>query len=121
MSAVHLDAESIEAVACRVAELIRGEAVTSGHGLPDELVDVAEIARRFGVSPDWVYSNADSLGVVRLGDGPKARLRFDPETVAQRLRAGSTPEPSRPSHPRRRRATQSSVDLLPVRGGGERR
>ncbi|HEX5374631.1 MAG TPA: hypothetical protein VFW48_00570 [Solirubrobacterales bacterium] len=113
MSAVHLDDASVEAVAHRVAELLRGES-TAG-----ELVDVAEVARRFGVSRDYVYEHADDLGAVRLGDGPKARLRFDPETVAGRLGA-SSPEPS-PRPQRRPRRGTKRVDLLPVHGGGERR
>jgi hypothetical protein len=31
----------------------------------------------------WVYAHADELGVIRLGEGEKARLRFDPERVAR--------------------------------------
>ena len=70
----------IEAVATRVADLLRTGQASA------ELVDATEIARRFGVSRDFVYDHADDLGAVRLGDGPKARLRFDPAKVGRALR-----------------------------------
>lgn len=63
------------AVAERLAAPARGPA----------LVDAAEIARRFNVSTDFVYSHADQLGAVRLGDGPRPRIRFDPQLVAEKL------------------------------------
>jgi hypothetical protein len=108
-AAVHLDPESVEAVARRVAELLRDEHPDSG-----DLVDAAEIARRFGVSRDWVYRHAPQLGCVRLGEGQKGRLRFDPAAVAQHLGAaqevvGATRRPAR------RRATKQ---LLPVHDSG---
>jgi hypothetical protein len=86
------------------------------------LLDAAEVAARFGVSRSWVYENARRLGAVRLGDGPKPRLRFDPERVKAALAA--EPEPparadvpaNRPS--RRRREPANGVELLPVRGRG---
>lgn len=117
MSAVHLDDASIEAVALRVAELIRDEAVTGGSS--GELVDAAEIARCFGVSRDWVYDHADELGAVRLGDGPKARLRFDPATVAERLGTPDERSEVRRAASRPRRRSTSTVDLLPIRGSGQ--
>ena len=42
------------------------------------LVDAAQLAAELGVSRDWVYEHAGELGALRLGNGPKARLRFDP-------------------------------------------
>lgn len=109
MSAIRLDEASVEAVAHRVAELLRGES-TAG-----ELVDVAEVARRFNVSRDYVYEHAAELGAVRLGGGPRARLRFDLETVAERLGA-SAESPPRLARPRRRGAKAPGAELLPVRG-----
>jgi hypothetical protein len=106
---VHLDQESVEAVARRVVELM-DTPVT-----PGEMVDAAEIARRFGVSTDYVYNNADRLGAIRLGNGPKARLRFNSTVVAERL---SAPTPSAPSspHPRRQPRRAADIPLLPIRG-----
>lgn len=51
----------------------------------DALMTAHEVAARFNVQRSWVYAHADELGVVRLGRGPKPRLRFDPAVVAQLL------------------------------------
>lgn len=111
-AALHLDEASVEAVAHRVAELLRGEDVGEG------MIDVAEVARRFDVSSDFVYDHADDLGVVRMGSGPKARLRFDPNQVEQCLAALQRTEatPATPTRRRRRRKSAGSVDLLPISG-----
>jgi hypothetical protein len=44
----------------------------------EPMIDAAEVARRLGVSRDYVYRHAHELGGVRRGDGTKAPLRFDP-------------------------------------------
>jgi hypothetical protein len=41
------------------------------------LVDASTLAEALGVSRRFVYEHADELGAQRLGEGPKARLRFD--------------------------------------------
>lgn len=74
-----LDQASVEAVAHRVVELLRAEGVAA------ELIDAAEVARRFSVTRDYVYAHAEELGAVRLGSGTRARLRFDAVTVRDRL------------------------------------
>lgn len=81
------DAALVEAVARRVVELLRED----GLAAPPEprLLDAAEVAERFGVSPEWVRDHADDLGAVRLGDGPRPRLRFDPDAVRSALSARS--------------------------------
>jgi hypothetical protein len=105
---VSLDATTIDALAEAVADRLRDETPVVA-----ELVDAAEIARRFNVSRDWVYANADDLGAVRLGDGPRGRLRFDPAVVGERLGAENSPRvPS--VCPRRSRGTTAA--LLPIRG-----
>jgi hypothetical protein len=92
-------------------------------GLP-ALLTAAEVAERFGVSAEWVRDHADELGVVRLGDGPRPRLRFDAETVAAaltsragRAESGEAIEPagaaSRPT--RRPRGAGTELDFAPVR------
>jgi hypothetical protein len=66
------------------------------------LADAAEVARRLRVHENWVYAHAQELGVIRLGAGEKARLRFDLERVAKTL--GIEPLPPRlrgPGRPRR--------------------
>lgn len=101
-----LSEADIEAVATRVADLLRAGQVGA------DLVDANEIARRFRVSRDFVYEHANDLGAVRLGNGPKARLRFDPAKVAQTLR--KPPEHTAPKP--HRRGTRRSSSLLPIRG-----
>lgn len=46
-------------------------------GPPPELIDAAELARRLGIARSTVYANARRFGAIRLGDGPRAPLRFD--------------------------------------------
>jgi len=53
-------------------------------------VDAATVARLLGVERDWVYEHADQLGGIRLG-GPRGRLRFDRQTLVDRLADPSTP------------------------------
>ncbi len=120
MSPAELDALA-EAVAARVVERLRDEAVP-----PSEpgLVDAAALARALGVSPSYVYSRSSELGARRLGNGPKARLRFDLKRAVE-VHANREPESAAPAalqtaKPRPRRAA-SSVALLPVKNGHERR
>lgn len=64
------------------------------------LVDAATLARLLGVGRDFVYSHADELGALRLGSGPKARLRFDPDTARAAL-TGTPPPPPPAAAPTR--------------------
>jgi hypothetical protein len=93
--------------------------------IPKSLVTAAELADFLAVEPSWVRENADSLGVWRLGAGPRARLRFDLDDVRRRLTAcppgRESPEPEqRMVEPRGRRRTRpasgTGVELLPIRG-----
>jgi hypothetical protein len=103
-----LDPASVEAVARRVVELLRDERATG------ELLTAAEVAERFNCSRDFVYRNADRLGAIPLGDGPRARLRFDPAKVADAL--APRPHPATNPHPKRTgpRRHGGDVELLPV-------
>lgn len=91
-----------------------------------EWLTAADVAARFGIGRDWIYAHASELGAVPLGEtgeGRRPRLRFDAETVAERLRARSqgkgSPTPnvrSRPASPdRARQVTPSGRPLLPLR------
>jgi hypothetical protein len=114
---VTLDAADFEAIAEHVAAL---EVVPQRVGL----VDARALAAELGVDRDWVYVNADRLGGVRLGDGPRARLRFDVERVrealtetgtAEKVGADRQPQPSRRGRPRRQAPT--GVQLIQGRRG----
>jgi hypothetical protein len=110
-----LDRDDIEALAMRVAELLEQRGARRPTG---GLVDAAELARRLGTDRSWVYSHATELGAIRLGSGPKARLRFDPEAAALRMRLGEQDdEPKEKSRPARRRSRGARrVRLLPIDG-----
>lgn len=116
MNPVDLSNESVDRIARRVAELLRGDA-------PSGAIDAAEVARRTGMSRGWVYDHADDLGATRLGGGRRGSLRFDPASVdaflARRDHAVAQETSPRPEAPRRRRregATAAGAPLLPIRG-----
>lgn len=101
-----LDLEDVEAIAQRVAELLRPRVAIG-------LVGVHAVVARFGVSRSYVYEHAEELGAIRLGEGPKARLRFDLEQVAQALRGAGGSVEARPSAPPRKRPGRPSSTSLP--------
>ena len=80
-----------------------------------ELLDAAAVAELLGWQRSSVYSRAEELGAVRLGDGDKPRLRFPREHVEAFL----TPAAAEPEPARRPRSVprEAPVDLLPIRGG----
>lgn len=83
---VTLDEEDIEAIAQRVARLL-DRATPAAH----RLLAPRELAEALRVSVDYVYAHAVDLGALRLGDGPKARLRFDLRTAREAMRSRRQP------------------------------
>jgi hypothetical protein len=79
---LRLTPADVEAIAACLVEQMR-EIVQPQPWLG--LADAAEVARRLRVRENWVYTHADELGVIRLGDGDKARLRFDLGRVARAI------------------------------------
>lgn len=116
---IKLDPEATEAIAQRVVELLERQGLQRR-----ELVDAAELARRFGIERSWVYSHAIELGAAKLGGGAKPRLRFDPEVAARVLRrVGEGPAADPPARSGERAGQprgvrDSEVPLLPIRGPG---
>jgi hypothetical protein len=108
-----LDEDDIEAVAACVVELLRQK------DRERTFVDAAALAGMLGVGRDWVYAHARQLGAVRLGDGPKAPLRFDVDQVRERLAARweRQPLPDEPVARRRRRSSRSALPtgVRPIR------
>lgn len=81
---VRLTADDIEALACRIADLLQPARAPS---LPRRLMTAAEVAQWWGVERSWVYAHAEELGTRRIGTGERPRLRFDPEEVSERIAA----------------------------------
>jgi hypothetical protein len=96
----------LDAIVRRVAALLQID-----RQAPDGLLSAAQVATRLGVERSWVYDHAEELGVVRLGEGPRPRLRFDPAVIAERTLRRRPPDGSRtPVVPR-----TAGVDLLPIK------
>ncbi len=70
-----------EATTTRLAEIVSAAPGTFA------LVDARQLARDLGVSLDYVYAHATELGAMRLGSGPKARIRSDLDRARQALEA----------------------------------
>jgi hypothetical protein len=101
--------------------------------LQPRLLTAAQVAETLGVTRDAVYARADELGAVRIGRGPRPRLRFPLEriTAAIELSPGASTTPATrdgsssdtsPRIPatRRRRPRRDTTDssLLPIRERG---
>ncbi len=114
--AVRLDDVSVEAVAQRVAELLAARPPAQPH--QSRLLSATELAKELGVERSWVYEHAIELGGIRIGDGPRPRLRFPSEELQGRLErlsgAASAPD-SRGSAG----MPVDSVPLLPIHGQAE--
>jgi hypothetical protein len=107
--------DTIEQIAQRVAELLKHH---QPH--PANLIDANELARRTGLSRAWIYENAELLGAIRIGTGPKPRLRFNPDALGAAILAGpAKPQQDAPTARTRRQpkpTPSSDVELLPIRG-----
>jgi len=90
---VTLDHEDIAAIAERAAHRVVQLLERPAPG-PYQLLDPKALATALNVSLDYVYSHAADLGAMRLGDGPKARLRFDLRTAQTAMKARKQPKPA---------------------------
>lgn len=113
-----LSDEDIDAIARRMADILH----ETRQSAP-ALIDAGEVARRYGVSREWVYDHAGLLGALTLGDGARPRLRFDPDRVAAVLGRSSSSAPTETTRAPKKRATDSSSapqagSRLPIRGRG---
>lgn len=95
---LRFDPEFVDVVARRVIELTRQAEPAAGQGASD-LLTVAEVAARLRVGPKWVYAHKHELGAIKLGEGPKARIRFDPSVVDSRLVIDHGEDPGRHKTP----------------------
>jgi hypothetical protein len=88
-------------------------------------VSAERVAQHLDTDRNFVYEHWRELGGVKLGDGPRGRLRFKLSDVDACLSGRSPDEPGspvvEPNRRRRRRQPTGPVasavpDLLPVRG-----
>jgi hypothetical protein len=96
-----LSDEDVEVIARRVATLI-----SDGEPRAASLIDATEVARRFGLSRDWVYDHSHELGAITVGAGSRPRLRFDPARVAAVLQAPQPPTADSERHRHRNKASR---------------
>lgn len=115
---VTLDPETIRELAAAIATTLNVPMVPSIGWVTAEVV-----AEHLAVDINYVYEHASALGARRLGDGPKARLRFRLDAVDSALcltdRNSSDGEIGRVEPRSRRRRTSrlgTEVQLLPIRG-----
>ncbi len=109
MSALRLDTQQLE----QLADLIADRLARRADG---ELVTAAELAKRLGRSREWVYDNASSLGVIRIGAGSRPRLLFRYPLDLEPERKPRRPRTVTMKRPRRARPKAGAVELLPIRG-----
>jgi hypothetical protein len=95
------------AVAARIVEVLNEQGFSSQPARQTEWLDALEVARRLGVSREWVYEHAEELGATRLGSGRRPRLRF-PERSLGRPPAESAPVPQPAPVPAR------TAGLIPI-------
>ncbi len=90
------------------------------HAREATLVSASELALRLGVTRSFVYEHSAELGAISLGNGPRPRLRFDPEQAIACYVSRRSPQPKTAQEaalrPRRRRLSGTKVELLPIRG-----
>jgi hypothetical protein len=95
---VHALADAIvPEVAAQIVEQVRVMLARPTSAIGPQVIDAAMLAERLGVSRWFIYEHADELGGVRLGDGPRARLRFDLDQALEAWNARSTSERSQPA------------------------
>jgi hypothetical protein len=110
-----VEPDDLDHLAERIAELLANQAMESRQ--MGQLVDAAAVARLLGVSRATVYAKADELGAIRIGNGKRARLRFDPaRIVAGRVAAATDQKATQRRRPSRRGSKSPNSGLLPIQG-----
>lgn len=107
---IKLDDATIEAIAMRVAAVLE----RSRDARRDELMTAAEVATWWGVERSWVYEHARELGVIRLGEGPSPRLRFDRSRLQAYLDRKSATDERVDAPPRAFRSQSSRPERVPL-------
>lgn len=97
---VQLDRAMIDEIAVRISDAIVALVIEMLRARPGEDADALwtarQVAAHYRVRANFVYGHANELGCIRLGSGPCARLRFDPQVVRDRWSTvGRLPDPTR--------------------------
>jgi hypothetical protein len=79
---VNLTPEAVARIAAQVAQQLQNGQASSKQ----DMLSAGELALKLKVERPWVYRNRHLLGGIRLGNGPKARWRFDYEQALESLR-----------------------------------
>jgi hypothetical protein len=84
----------------------------------EDLIDTATAAKLLGTSTEYVRDHAVELNGIKLGNGPKAQWRFDPERLRSSLRMDEAQSSIRveDASPPKRRRKPAGTGLLEVRG-----
>ena len=82
----------VEAVALRVVDILDART-----GADRRLVSAQVLAKMFDLDPRWVRAHGHKLGGRRMGDGPRARWRFDPVEARHHLDAWRVVAEKRPA------------------------
>ncbi len=111
------DSVDADLIARRVVEVLREQERPINRGL----LKTEEAARLLGVDAEWVRAHRVALGAVKLGDGPKARLRFpraaiDAYLAARQVGARVNSEEQPMRRPKASRPARGSAPSLPATG-----
>jgi hypothetical protein len=95
-----------------------GVSIANGRSQSPELVDTATAAKLLGTGTEYVRERAAELGGQKLGNGPKARWRFDPAKLEHSDPNNSSRSAQATKTPvgRARRKQPRSGALLEVQG-----
>lgn len=126
---VRLPADQLAELADLVAERLAAAPAAPPR---DQLVSAAVVADAIGMTAPWVREHAAELGGRRMGDGPRPRWRFELQRAVDAFAASTArsagersptaqPAPSAARTRRRRPATGTGVELLPLRAPREGR
>jgi hypothetical protein len=83
--AVDLTPQAVEQVASRVAQLLHRQQQHQEQREMIGMLTVSQLAQHLSLNRAWVYEHAEELGAIRVGHGPKARIRFDLHTAKTAL------------------------------------
>lgn len=120
-----LDEQAVQEIARRVTAALRSELETIAAELASrqgsQPLTVEQLAERFGVARSTVYAHWREWGGYKLGESPKAPIRFPPQTIptaenGQRSQQKHQPPPPTTTAAPRRSLLRPSPRLPPHLG-----